>query len=60
MIHQDCITSGDRERILKASEMLTNVEVFIDDINKDAQFVADCHELYLRKNVKRDSFWKRS
>lgn len=50
MIHVDCLTSGDRDRILKASEMLTNVEVFIDEIGlKDAQFLVDCHEMYVRR-----------
>lgn len=53
MIHADCITSEDRDRILKASEMLTNVEVFVDEIVlKDPQFIADCHEMYVRRKEK--------
>lgn len=50
MIHADCVTTEDRDRILKASEMLTNVEVFIDElVLKDPQFIADCHDMYLRR-----------
>lgn len=52
MVHTDCITSEDRERILKASEMLTNVEVYLDDIGvKEPQFINDCHEMYTRKKL---------
>ena len=31
MIVKDCIVSGDRERILKANEMMTNAQFGVDD-----------------------------
>lgn len=51
-IHKDSLTSGDRERIMRSSEMLTNTEVYIDEVNADAQFVADCAELKKREQEK--------
>lgn len=49
MIHKDSVTSGDRERIVKSSEMLTNTQVYIDEISLDSQFISDCRELYERE-----------
>lgn len=51
-IHKDSLTSGDRERIMRSSEMLTNTEVYIDEINADAQFIADCAQLKKREEEK--------
>lgn len=51
MIHHDCVETGDRERILKASEMLTNVEVYIDELYKDSQFIQDCSDMHKRKKA---------
>lgn len=33
MIVKDCFTSGDRERILKANEMMTNAQFGVDDFS---------------------------
>lgn len=44
MIVKDSITSGDRERILKANEMLTNAQFGIDDFN-NPEFAKACKEL---------------
>ncbi|KAK6199272.1 uncharacterized protein RJT21DRAFT_135810 [Scheffersomyces amazonensis] len=48
MIVKDSITSGDRERILKANEMLTNAQFGIDDFSTP-DFVNACHEMRLRE-----------
>lgn len=48
MIVRDSITSGDRERILKANEMLTNAHFGIDDFN-NAEFARSCKEMRARE-----------
>ncbi|GEQ71498.1 hypothetical protein JCM33374_g5182 [Metschnikowia sp. JCM 33374] len=48
MIVKDAITSGDRERILKANEMLTNAQFGIDDFN-NAEFARACRQLRERE-----------
>lgn len=48
MIVRDSITSGDRERILKANEMLTNAQFGIDDFN-NAEFAKACKEMRARE-----------
>lgn len=48
MIVRDSITSGDRERILKANEMLTNAHFGIDDFN-NAEFARSCKEMRMRE-----------
>lgn len=50
MIHKDSLTSGDRERIVKSSEMLTNTQVYIDEISTDSQFITDCKGLRDRES----------
>lgn len=42
MIHADSLTSGDRERIVKSSEMLTNTQVYIDELTSDTAFMSEC------------------
>lgn len=49
MIHYDSLSSGDRERIVKSSEMLTNVQVYIDEISTDIQFIEDCKNVHKRE-----------
>ncbi|RLV93485.1 Tat-binding 7 [Spathaspora sp. JA1] len=44
MIVRDSITSGDRERILKANEMLTNAQFGIDDFSTP-EFLKNCREV---------------
>lgn len=48
MIVRDSITFGDRERILKANEMLTNAQFGIDDFN-NAEFAKACKEMRARE-----------
>lgn len=48
MIVRDAVTSGDRERILKANEMLTNAQFGIDDFN-NAEFARACKEMRARE-----------
>ncbi|CUM54410.1 uncharacterized protein AC631_04511 [Debaryomyces fabryi] len=57
MIVKDSITSGDRERILKANEMLTNAQFGIDDFcNPD--FVKACKEMRNREVEKQSKILK--
>lgn len=49
MIHYDSLSSGDRERIVRSSEMLTNVQVYIDEISTDLQFIEDCKNVHKRE-----------
>lgn len=51
MIVQDCVTSGDRERILKANEMLTNAQFGIDDLSTP-EFIKACKEMRKREITK--------
>lgn len=53
MIVKDSITSGDRERILKANEMLTNAQFGIDDFNSP-EFAQACRELRERELKKQE------
>ncbi|KAK6462515.1 hypothetical protein DFJ63DRAFT_319338 [Scheffersomyces coipomensis] len=48
MIVKDSITSGDRERILKANEMLTNAQFGIDDFSTP-DFVNACRDMRARE-----------
>lgn len=48
MIVKDSLNSGDRERILKANEMLTNAQFGIDDFN-NPEFAKACKELRARE-----------
>lgn len=49
LIHQDSQTFGDRDRLVKSSEMLTNTQVYIDEISTDTQFIVDCQNLRKRE-----------
>ncbi|KAK6456961.1 uncharacterized protein RJT20DRAFT_127066 [Scheffersomyces xylosifermentans] len=51
MIVKDCITSGDRERILKANEMLTNAQFGVDDFSTP-EFLNACKEMREREIAK--------
>lgn len=51
LIHEDSLTTGDRDRIHKSSEMVANAQVAIDDI--DAAFVEACRDLRRREAVKK-------
>ncbi|KAG7666198.1 YTA7 [[Candida] subhashii] len=51
MIVKDSITSGDRERILKANEMLTNAQFGIDDFSTP-EFLKACKEVRERDLIK--------
>lgn len=48
MIVRDSVTSADRERILKANEMLTNAQFGIDDFNNQ-EFALACREMRARE-----------
>ncbi|CCE73070.1 Piso0_000083 [Millerozyma farinosa CBS 7064] len=48
MIVKDAITSGDRERILKANEMLTNTQFGIDEFSAP-EFLRACKEMRYRE-----------
>lgn len=50
-IVQDSVTSGDRERILKANEMLTNAQFGVDDISTP-EFLQACKEMRKREIMK--------
>lgn len=56
-IYQDSITSGDRERKNKASEMFANAQVAIDEMSIDPQFVADCKKMRQRE-IEAQEKWK--
>lgn len=51
MINIDAQTHGDRDRLVKASEMYANAQVAIEEIG-DAQFLQQCHELRKRELAK--------
>lgn len=52
-IRYDADISGDKERKLKANEMLTNAEVFIADVEMDTGFLALCEEMHRRQEKKK-------
>ncbi|KAG5359879.1 putative AAA domain-containing protein [Yarrowia sp. C11] len=56
-IYLDSITSGDRERKNKASEMFANAQVAIEEMSIDQQFVADCKKMRQRE-VEAQEKWK--
>lgn len=53
MIYRDAIEQGERERMHKASEMLANAQVAIDDICLDKQFLAGCEAVHTKDAEKR-------
>ncbi|CAH2353920.1 tat-binding homolog 7 [[Candida] railenensis] len=53
MIVKDSITNGDRERILKANEMLTNAQFGIDDFSTP-EFLNACKEMRSREIEKQE------
>lgn len=57
MILRDSITSEDRERLLKANEMLTNAEVAIDEFSTP-DFLASCKEMREREKQKQERIAK--
>lgn len=48
MIYRDAVEQGERERMHKASEMLANAQVAIDDICLDKQFLAGCEAVHTK------------
>ncbi|RDW27639.1 hypothetical protein B0I72DRAFT_98780 [Yarrowia lipolytica] len=56
-IYLDSITSGDRERRNKASEMFANAQVAIEEMSIDQQFVADCKKMRQRE-IEAQEKWK--
>ena len=48
MIYRDSVTLGERERMHKASEMVANAQVAIDDISLDKPFIHACEELHAK------------
>ncbi|CAH6723693.1 tat-binding homolog 7 [[Candida] jaroonii] len=48
MIVQDSITDGDRDRVLKSNEMLTNAQFGIDDISTP-EFIQACKDMRKRE-----------
>lgn len=53
---KDARTSGDRERLTKAQEMLSNVEVDMTALESDPQ-LADCENVY-RREMERLKAWE--
>lgn len=53
MIAKDAVTFNDRERTLKANEMLTNAQFGIDDFN-NPEFARACRELRERETKKQE------
>ncbi|CAK7900983.1 ATPase histone chaperone Yta7p [[Candida] anglica] len=53
MVVKDSITIGDRERILKANEMLTNAQFGIDDFSTP-EFLNSCKELRAREILRQE------
>ncbi|KAL6451348.1 YTA7 ATPase histone chaperone YTA7 [Candida maltosa Xu316] len=51
MIVKDCFTFGDRERILKANEMMTNAQFGVDDFSTP-EFLKACKEVRERDLLK--------
>ncbi|KAK9474053.1 P-loop containing nucleoside triphosphate hydrolase protein [Dipodascopsis tothii] len=54
-ILEDARTSGDRDRILRASEMFANVQVSVDEVG-DQQFLVDCERMYAREQERHAEF----
>ncbi|KAJ8098341.1 hypothetical protein POJ06DRAFT_259221 [Lipomyces tetrasporus] len=54
-ILEDANTSGDREKIVRASEMYANVQVSVDEIS-DAQFLLDCERMLEREKLRSDRY----
>lgn len=52
-IRYDADISGDKDRKMKANEMLTNAEVFVADIEMDVGFLAQCEDMYRRQEKKK-------
>jgi SpoVK/Ycf46/Vps4 family AAA+-type ATPase len=48
MVVKDLVTLGDRERILKANEMLTNAQFGVDDFSTP-EFLSACREMRARE-----------
>ncbi|KAI5956589.1 YTA7 [Candida jiufengensis] len=57
LILKDSITSGDRERLLKANEMITNAQFGIDDFSTP-EFLKACKEVRERDLIKQDKLLK--
>lgn len=57
MIVKDSVTSGDRERILKANEMMTNAQFGIDDISTP-EFAKACKEMREREVERQEQILK--
>ncbi|CDK27282.1 unnamed protein product [Kuraishia capsulata CBS 1993] len=55
MIYKDAQVFGDRERLLKASEMYANAQVGVDEISVP-EFVAECREMHVRE-TERQKEW---
>ncbi|ODQ66692.1 AAA-domain-containing protein [Nadsonia fulvescens var. elongata DSM 6958] len=53
LIHHDANVAGDRERMIKAAEMCANVQVTVDEISLDHQFVNDCKQMHQRELLRR-------
>jgi ATPase family AAA domain-containing protein 2 len=49
---KDAKTIGDEDRLLKANELLANVEVDIGAIEMETAFVAECERVYQRELVR--------
>ena len=57
LIVKDAMTSGDRDRILKANEMLTNAQFGIDDF-ATPEFLKACRELREREAKRQEELLK--
>ncbi|CAK9441574.1 uncharacterized protein LODBEIA_P54420 [Lodderomyces beijingensis] len=57
LILKDSVTSNDRDRILKANEMITNAQFGIDDISTP-EFVKACKEVRERDLIKQKQLLK--
>ena len=57
LIYRDANTTGDRERIIKASEMFANAQMGIEDISVP-NFVAECKATHLRDLERKELFLK--
>jgi ATPase family AAA domain-containing protein 2 len=49
---KDARTYGDQERLLKANELLTNVEVDVGSLEAEPGLVAECERVYQRELVR--------
>ncbi|KAK9330087.1 hypothetical protein V1520DRAFT_341574 [Lipomyces starkeyi] len=54
-ILEDANTSGDREKIVRASEMYANVQVSVDEIG-DTQFLLDCERMSDRERQRSERY----